>query len=274
MNDAFIVETSQGNRDYMEDTWYYKKKNEIVVAFVCDGHGGDKISKMTANKLGELLFYSISQCSFQSNYQMGVKIRNTIVKYAEELRNIQSGSTLTGIVSTKKAVYVYNIGDSRTCIKLKPHSIVYFLNPIFNFKGDFDYMTNVIYSETDFFATIDHDTDNEKEVHRVLATGGFIYNERVNDILAVTRALGDTDIGPGVSAVPDIFWFNKEALNGPVVMFSDGIYEPGKIDKKLSKIFSNEYIYNLAVTQGPKKVMDHAKEYKTMDNLTVLIVNL
>jgi len=269
MND-YKVASIKGKRDYMEDTWYYNKKNGITIAFICDGHGGDTISKLTREKLANLLFNNVSNCA--SNYQIAVNIRNTIIQYSETLKNITSGSTLTGILKTNSTVFIYNIGDSRTCIKLGPNTIVYMLNPIFNFMGDFDYMSNIVYNETNFFSTIDHDTDNVNERNRVLASGGTIKNDRVNNILAVTRALGDTDIGPGVSAVPDVWWIKKQHLKGPILMFSDGIYEPGKEDYKLKEHFTNERIYNIAITKGLDTLIQYVNSHKSEDNMTALMV--
>ena len=42
--------------------------------------------------------------------------------------------------------------------------------------------------------TKDHKASDPAEQERVKAAGGMIYNNRVNGVLAVTRALGDYDL--------------------------------------------------------------------------------
>jgi protein phosphatase PTC1 len=43
---------------------------------------------------------------------------------------------------------------------------------------------------------------DEEEAKRIVAAGGFVVNGRVNGILAVSRAIGDTHMKPYVSVTP------------------------------------------------------------------------
>lgn len=268
------VKSIQGKRDYMEDRYAYLERNGIIIAMVCDGHGGDKIADLTAQELPKKLLAVLSKIT-GTNVAHAAAIRDTIIDWGSQVFKIKSGSTLTGIAVKNGIVYVYNVGDSRTCFKLIPNTFVYHLVPTFDSNGDFNVEKIIInYSQQQFFCTVDHDPDSKVEQTRIKNAGGRIVGERLNGILSVTRALGDADVGNGISAIPDVYWTNQSNIISPVFMYSDGIYEPQRYAKNGEQKFDNRYLHYLATMFGSEVVVKYAYDNGSDDNITALVVRV
>jgi len=267
------VKTIQNTRDYQEDRYFFSKNNYCIIGFITDGHGGFQVSEYTKQNLSKILLETIDH-SFSSNLFTAHLIRKIIINFNKEifLKFNKGGCTFTCVIITNTTVFIINIGDSRTCCSLLPHTKINFLIPIFSKNGQFidKLHTEELYSS--FFCTLDHTPESIIEQARIKATGGFIENGRLNGILSVSRSFGDADIQPGISAVPDIFWFEKNKLSGPILLYSDGIYEPIKSNNDPS--FDPVKIYDLAKTKGPEFLIQYSIKKGSGDNITVLMINL
>jgi len=264
------VKSIKGKREYMEDRYAYIEKDDIIVSMVCDGHGGHEVADKTCKQLPELILQKLEETR-GTNVNHALAIRRVVRDWGRGLDLEHSGSTLTGIAIKNDIVYIYNIGDSRTCIKLKPGTFVYRLDPIFNNSGQFVERLNIDYERTSFYCTTDHDTDCSLEHSRVVNSGGYVSDSRLNGILSVTRALGDGDIGAGISFIPDVTWVKKTEMTGPIVMYSDGIYEMQRYDAPAD--FSDKYLYAIADNFGAKALVDYAYTNGSDDNLTAMVVD-
>jgi serine/threonine protein phosphatase PrpC len=204
------VKSIKGRRDYMEDYYNFVQKGPITVAMVCDGHGGYATAQKTTNVLPNLLL----DCTVnaKNNIQRALAIKKTILEWVENCKHDKSGSTLTGVLINDSTIFIYNIGDSRTNIQLQPGAFTYRLAENIDQNGQFLNTTSVDYSTDTFFFTSDHDSSNNFENQRVRATGGKISDNRLNGILSVTRALGDYDVGLGISGMPTVSWLEKSML--------------------------------------------------------------
>lgn len=265
------VKSIKGRREYMEDRYAYLEADDIIIAMVCDGHGGSTVAEKTANELPKILLETL-QNTTGTNVNHGVAIRNAIIKWGNSMAGQGSGSTLTGIAAKADTVYFYNIGDSRTCAALAQGTFVYHLNPIFNYHGQYHDSINIDYSRFNFYCTIDHDHTNKIEDNRVAAMGGEIKDGRLNGILSVTRALGDKDVGIGIGYIPDITWVKRNAIIKPIVMYSDGIYELQRYQSSAN--FEDRFLYAMGVEIGAEPLVDYAYDNGSDDNLTVLIVTV
>ena len=238
---------------------------------VCDGHGGYQVAADTARELPRRILNALNRAD-GTNVKHAEAIRNTIMEWGYKMRAHRSGSTLTGVAVKNGIVYIYNLGDSRTCIQLRPGTFVYMLRPIFNHRGQYVNRIRVDYTQSEFFCTTDHDAESNDEVIRVNSAGGKIAGKRLNGILSVTRALGDTDIGPGISWVPDVFWVKRQLVAGPAFLYSDGIYEPQRYQTNAN--FDDKYLYALANRFNSDAVVKYAFEKGSDDNLTAMLVEL
>lgn len=275
------VKSIQGKRDYMEDRYSYVDQDGIIIAFICDGHGGDQVAETVKHILPEILFHRVK--TFKPHYSNVIKaklIRKTLLYLGQNMYNsvYSSGSTLTGIVADKNTVFIFNIGDSRTCFKT--FNGVYSLTPIFlNGQYQDEIKVDILnFKNTNLFCTRDHDAHNEIEVKRIKESGGKIIDDRLNGVLSVTRTVGDFDIKPGLSYVPDVFWIEKNNVAGPIVMYSDGIYEPERITAASGTIggpnFDKKTLYHIGSTYGANGLVSYAYLNGSEDNLTCLVVTI
>jgi serine/threonine protein phosphatase PrpC len=260
------VESIRGHRDYMEDRYAYIEKAGILIAMVCDGHGGYQVAEDTSKELPQRLLKTLKK-DWKTNVATAMAIRNVIIEWGLEMKHRQSGSTLTGIAVKDSTMYVYNIGDSRTCFRSKG-SHIYQLLPVFDRNGKYNSGLQIEYSFKQFFCTKDHNSMDSREVARVVSAGGQIIRKRLNGTLSVTRALGDSDVGPGLDHIPDVYWLKKSAVLGSIVMFSDGIYEPFVEDN------CNEIIKSVAEKYGAEVLVKYAYCKRSEDNLTAMVVSL
>jgi len=76
-----------------------------------------------------------------------------------------AGCTSCVVLITKDTIYCANAGDSRACIATKKGKVIELSH--------------------------DHKPDNEGELKRVKAGGGFVEDGRVQGVIAVSRAIGD-----------------------------------------------------------------------------------
>ena len=261
------IESIQGHRDYMEDNFNYIESNGIFVAMICDGHGGAKVSEDTAKTLPQILLHKMTETKSATNISIAEQIRNVIIDWGFKLKGYSSGSTLTGVIIKNNILFIFNVGDSRTCMQLKPNSFVYHLDPMFDNDGVFIDKLKVAYNTSTFFCTDDHNADSAIERTRVVNKGGQLIGGRLNGILSLTRALGDYDIGAGLSFVPDIYWCSFDKLAGPIILMSDGAYEQERNARDLSTM---QRLYNIGAKLGPKVLVKHAYEKGSEDNITVM----
>jgi len=76
-----------------------------------------------------------------------------------------SGCTSCVVLITKDTIYCANAGDSRACLATKDGKVIELSH--------------------------DHKPDNDGEMKRIKAAGGFVDEGRVQGIIAVSRAIGD-----------------------------------------------------------------------------------
>ncbi|OAA64168.1 protein phosphatase 2C [Niveomyces insectorum RCEF 264] len=114
----------------------------------------------------------------------------------------------------------------------------------------------------------DHKGSDENEGRRIANAGGLILNNRVNGVLAVTRALGDTYIKDLVTGHP----YTTETVIQPdidefMIIACDGLWD----------VCSDQDAVNLVRSvQDPvaaaKMLVDHALAHFSTDNLSCMIV--
>ncbi|EFX02868.1 protein phosphatase [Grosmannia clavigera kw1407] len=116
----------------------------------------------------------------------------------------------------------------------------------------------------------DHKGSDENEGRRIANAGGLILNNRVNGVLAVTRALGDTYIKDLVTGHP----YTTETVIQPetdefIIIACDGLWD----------VCTDQDAVNLVRNvQDPaaaaKMLVDHALAHFSTDNLSCMIVRL
>jgi len=239
-----------GRRAKMEDTFavigQFGGMPMRDLFLVCDGHNGSEASQAVVKKLPVALQKRIGECSGdEAGFVKALKDAFSDVNDQLQSENIPGGSTATAIFADIDGVYVASVGDTRAVL----------------IKG-----TNPT------ALTTDHRPSDSKEAAAVVARGGTISTVgkelRVNNILAVTRALGDPEVKSVISAEPDVrrFSFDFEP-DSAIVIACDGLWDylseqdvADVIDTFKDPFCAAQELRNLAYQSG------------STDNITVIVV--
>lgn len=114
----------------------------------------------------------------------------------------------------------------------------------------------------------DHKGSDENEGKRIANAGGLILNNRVNGVLAVTRALGDSYLKDLVTGHP----YTTETVIQPdidefLILACDGLWDVCSDQEAV------DLIRNLQDPQAASKLLvDHALSRFSTDNLSVMII--
>merc|ERR1711939_229485 len=114
----------------------------------------------------------------------------------------------------------------------------------------------------------DHKGSDENEGKRITKAGGLILNNRVNGVLAVTRALGDSYLKDLVTGHP----YTTETVIQPdqdefLILACDGLWDVCS-DQEAVDLVRNVH----DPQQASKALVDHALARFSTDNLSVMVV--
>jgi serine/threonine protein phosphatase PrpC len=251
------VSNDKCERKYMEDFNKIYISDKIKYFSICDGHGGDLISKYV-NENYIKLFIDNSHHLTKDNYhnffsEIAVNLDNEI-RFNQHI-GFLSGTTYIGVLFYNNFMYIINIGDSIATLNVE---------------------NKIIYKNSR------HTPSLYIEKKRITKTVKII-NNRINGILNVSRGFGDFYLKPKLNSnknpvccIPDIkryimhTFVNKKTF---ILLASDGIL------LHLTLEYINNYIYKM-LSEGydPQYIADKIVEFYKMkkndDNITVIIITL
>jgi serine/threonine protein phosphatase PrpC len=238
-----VFDRAKGRRDYMEDEVFIFDNKFIYFSSVFDGHGGNKCSLYLKKNL-----FPLFQINILKNKNIKKTLFNTYLQLNKNFldTNDISGSTCNTLLINKKVnkFYLANVGDSRAIICYKNNKIKQISK--------------------------DHKPNSPKERKRIEKSGGHIKDNRVNGILAMSRAFGDKNISNYVKPVPDIY----EGLidnTKYILQASDGLFDVMSNQEICSYI--NQLIRNkIPINKIPYILINYAINTRnSMDNVSVII---
>lgn len=198
---SYSIGSMQGYRMTMEDAHSVKiNEDESLAIFgVFDGHGGHSAADYVSDRLPSLLFKELQQRQFGAGLRWLVStMKNTFFQVDHDLyNNDASHCGTTAIIAAlvdQRYIIVGNTGDSR-CILSLPGG----------------------HSKT---LSFDHKPSTMGERVRIENSGGYVINNRVNEILALSRAFGDFKFKiPYVEPSRDFYYneSNKEFYHNGLV---------------------------------------------------------
>ncbi|GAA5879468.1 hypothetical protein JCM3774_005220 [Rhodotorula dairenensis] len=145
--------------------------------------------------------------------------------------------------ATRRTLYTANVGDARAVLSRAGKAVR---------------------------LTYDHKGSDAKEAKRISDAGGYVLNNRVNGVLAVTRSLGDSSMKEFVVGSP----YTTETKLGPnddfLIVACDGLWDVCS-DQEAVDLVADCADDAQAASQ---KLLDHALNRFSTDNLSVLVVSL
>lgn len=116
--------------------------------------------------------------------------------------------------------------------------------------------------------TVEDRCDNPDEVSRIKAQGGFVSQDRVGGVLAVTRAFGDHSLKKaGVSAVPHILKYTLKPFDKFMVIASDGVWD--SISDQDAVNYCKDDISTKAIAQA---IVKTSLDKGSKDNISCIVV--
>ncbi|KAI8456982.1 protein phosphatase [Phakopsora pachyrhizi] len=142
----------------------------------------------------------------------------------------------------KRTLYTANVGDARAVLCRGGHAVR---------------------------LTYDHKGSDQKEAQRIMDAGGFVMNNRVNGVLAVTRSLGDSSMKEFVVGSP----YTTETTLGNddqfLIIACDGLWDVCE-DQDAVNLISE-----VSDPQEASRILlDHALSQFSTDNLSVMVISL
>lgn len=225
--------SAQGGRTYQEDRLEgsVDKTANVCVWAVYDGHGGASVAEHLAqNRFGAALARTISSTPpGAAASSVRAKIQAFFLDWDQRhyARVPAMGATVCAAVLHATTLWIAWCGDSRAIV--------------------FDSRAHVL------AATRDHKPTNE--VQRVLTAGGTVVGNRVNGVLATSRAMGDADLKRcrndgsftpsrgAVTALPDV---HRMVLRSKSVVYlcvaTDGVWDAYGSNEEAARALRNALV--------------------------------
>lgn len=277
------VGQTRGFRTYQEDTFgineyknivikngeEYELINNIKILSVFDGHGGYLTSSYLKSNLNKRLIRNLNcknnktNRQYKTNHNLIIqKIKNTFweidIELYKYLGKDMSGSTaIVCLIINDLDLYSINLGDSRLLL------------------GKDDGILKIL--------SFDHKPNHLGELIRINENGGFIVNNRIQGILALSRSFGDFEFKIGknlyetaVIVEPEIIIHELESKDKFLLLGSDGLFEifnNSQIIKYIDKNLANKVNGKDIVKRMINETMNNANNETGcgFDNMTGIL---
>jgi len=258
------VSAVKNARPYMEDyfdiAFHAERKVECVheetVHYfgVFDGHGGFKTSRYLSKELVESV---VKQPAFVEGklgeaVELGFAVTDADLRAMAKTRGgPDDGSCCCSVWLHGEHLMVANVGDSRAVMSSGGTAVA---------------LSN------------DHKPNRPDERRRIQSHGGFVQVlgvPRVNGVLAVSRAFGDSSLKPYITSAPEIAEVELGAIGEDefIIVASDGLWDVfGNQDAVdfCHKIYKKQKSWEAAA----KGLTELAMQKGSGDNITVIVVSL
>lgn len=224
---------------------------EIQMFAIFDGHGGSGVVDYLEKIFKSFLAEELSKVNISDPKEVREAVISTFIMLDLIMltENLKGGSTAIVVLISGENLYLINLGDSRAVI--------------------FDSDKHILIETQDQTPCL--------EQKRIEEAGSYIYNGRVNGMLAISRAFGDfmlkqkdgrySPLGP-VLAIPEVTYFKITSNNFYVLLGSDGLFEFTTSSNLINSITSLENI-----SETTEQLVSTATT-RTNDDITAMIVYL
>ncbi|ORZ13089.1 phosphatase 2C-like domain-containing protein [Absidia repens] len=212
---------------------------------IFDGHAG----KATAEWCGENFHKTLANCLNNSSSETVPEILNQAFLQVDQQVNEKEGksSGCTAIVAyvqvkgDQRTLYTGNVGDARAVLNRKGQAIR---------------------------LSYDHKGSDAQEAKRITDLGGFMMNNRVNGVLAVTRSLGDSVMKEFVVGNPYTTETKLTKDDEFMILACDGLWDVCE-DQDAVELIKDIKDPQLA----SRTLLEHALANFSSDNLSVMVVH-
>lgn len=257
---SVFVHSIKNARRKMEDEYTYYEDINTLFDFdhltcgqslfgVFDGHGGAAASNFSAIQL----IWELHLCQNLLT-DPGEALKTAILKVDEKFcekakrENCKSGSTAIVVLIQGDNLTVAWVGDSQAVL-CKDGQAIQVMEP--------------------------HKPEDEEEKCRIEALGGLVLycnGWRVNGSLSVSRAIGDIEHKPYITAEAAYEEYSMDGDEEFLIIACDGLWDV--VDPLEGVECVQECVRNGTRDKAAEQLVDLAKEKNSLDNITVMVVYL
>ncbi|KAG0360167.1 Protein phosphatase 2C 1 [Mortierella sp. AD032] len=242
-------------RRTMEDTHAFIYNYEGITGHgffaIFDGHAGKAAADWCGQHFHEVFGCILEEKSEQTGVDFQELVNEAFLEVDRQLAEaLQQGrsSGCTAIMAyirkegNKRVLYTGNVGDARAVLSHKERAVR---------------------------LSYDHKGSDHTEAQRILDVGGFVMNNRVNGVLAVTRALGDSSMKEFIIGAPYTTRTEIGADNPFLILACDGLWDVCSDQEAVDLV--REVV---CPTKASQLLLEHALQKFSTDNISVMVVRL
>ncbi|KAG0239661.1 Protein phosphatase 2C 1 [Actinomortierella wolfii] len=255
----FLVGVSEDRnkrcRRTMEDTHAYIYNYEGIKGHgyfaIFDGHAGKSAADWCGQHFHEVLGDILEEQGRDENADIQALVNEAFLTVDQKLIEVQKEGRSSGCTAImayirkegdKRVLYTGNVGDARAvlCHKGKAVRLSY-----------------------------DHKGSDHTEAQRILDIGGFVMNNRVNGVLAVTRALGDSSMKEFVIGAP---YTTRTVMSDDdpfFILACDGLWDVCTDQEAVDLVKDM-----ICPATASKQLLDLALQKFSTDNISIMVVRL
>lgn len=240
-----VSERGRNGRKTSEDRHLVSRGGCLVCVF--DGHGGSHVSDFVCSNFARHFEQALTTSMDASLRATFASLDEAMADY-DRVYHRMAGTTATCayLDEARKQLWVANVGDSQACL-IGPQGIK--------------------------VLTVEHNCRaNVEEVNRIKQCGGRVVDNRVDRILAVTRAIGDADFRDS-GVVPDPHIMSVDDLSGytHLVLATDGLWDVCSFEQARRIISDNA---DMPAAHLSDLLLQYTIRMRSMDDVTILVVKL
>lgn len=273
----------------MEDAHYCNDKSALYAVF--DGHAGDTTANWSAKNFDQVFEENLRK--YRSRMKPKEILAKTFQDVDLQISKIATANPSSGATAAVAFVETTIDGhDSSGPTAIVSQNKSQDKNPQ---KGNTDYKSTDIEENGKLVSNLytanvgdtrivlscdgravrltqDHTTRVPVERERVERSGGYIAHDRVCGVLAVTRALGDTELKQVITSMPYTTRTRlRPEMDEFIILACDGVWDV------MSDQEAVELVREVACVEpsaAARRLVAEAMERRTTDNLTCIVVSL
>ncbi|XP_072970060.1 probable protein phosphatase 2C 74 [Typha angustifolia] len=248
---GYFMASKKGQRLVMEDGYGVMiningNSNEAFFG-VFDGHGGRAAVDLVSEKLGENIIAALSEIE-KGEDQVKLAIKAGYMNTDREFlsQGVKSGACAATVLIKDGELHAANVGDCRVIMSMNGIAAA---------------------------LTSDHNAGREDERIRIENLGGYVnYCNgvwRVQDSLAVSRAIGDMNMKEWIISEPETKKIHLTRDCEFLIMASDGLWDKVSNQEAVDVVLKHD-----KSMKSCKELIDICRSRGSRDDVTVMVVDL
>ncbi|EPZ31161.1 Protein phosphatase 2C domain-containing protein [Rozella allomycis CSF55] len=272
---GFVEDRNKRHRRHMEDAHCYEYDFGDVpdqgFFAIFDGHAGHAAAKWCGENFHHLFLKNLIEHSELSIPEVLNRTYQDADSVLDEKNGYKSGCTSVTCFLRHERILVKDSDGSSTPVTRTAVRLFFKLSResciLLTLVMEEEYCRNR--SGKAIRLTYDHKASDPTEKQRIIEANGHVINDRVNAVLAVTRALGDSYLKEHVVGLPFTTEVELTKDDEFIIIACDGLWDVCSDQNAVELI---GHIEN--PQEAAKKLLNFALENCSTDNISVMVIRL